>query len=583
MEYNINFLNQNLTVRAKEGTILSKVCEKIGLSLDLVCGGKGTCGKCKVKLIKDNKLVEVLACQTVVRENIRVLMEEYHSMDISILTSNIENYQFNPHVRKIYLEKKELQDRKDELLEGCDLYLLKKFSKLYNSSKVKGITLVKYEDNIIDLLEGDRSEVLYGAAVDIGTTTLVIYIYDLITGKLLTTLSDLNGQVSMGADLISRIDYGSKEEGLKELNKKIISTLNKLLLEAKEQLPDLLESLYHLVLCGNTLMHHLFLGLSPEGLGRSPFEGITKDLIECWGSETEIICAERCKIEFLPLLGGFVGADMAALMLTVEEGGNKLIIDLGTNGEIAVGNINEYYVTSAACGPAFEGGNIQCGMRASLGAIEGFKIEKGEILLSVVGNTEPKGICGSGIIDIVAELLRNNIIDNRGRMRSYDEFAGINPYSKLKDRIQEIDGINSFVIYKPASKDSREGAANEKAPIYISQKDIRQIQLSKSSIYSSIITILELWGKRIDEIDEVILAGSFGNYINAHNAQYIGLLPKSKGKVKVAGNGAGKGVCLYLLNKDMKEKLRKITKNTKHFQLGDKELFADNYIKNMDF
>lgn len=575
MEYIINFSNENLTVKVKEGTLLSKAFEEAGIFLNLVCGGKGTCGKCKVKISRNNKVEEVLACKTPVMENITVITDGYDSMDVPILTSKIENYQFNPHVRKFYLEKNDLEKRKNELLKGCDPYLLKKFYRLYNNN-VQGMTFVKYEDSIIDVLPGDSSKVLYGAAVDIGTTTVVIYIYDLITGKLLSTLSDVNSQVAMGADLVTRINYGKTEEGLKELNKKIISTLNKLLESAKEQLPDLPENLYHIVLCGNTLMHHLFLGLSPEGLGRSPFEGITKDLVECWGSETEIICTERCKIEFLPLLGGFVGADMVALLLTIEEESkNMLIVDLGTNGEIAVGNIKGYYVTSAACGPALEGGNITCGMRAASGAIERCKIEGNQVILKVVGSQEPTGICGSGIIDIVAELLRNNILDKTGRIRSYDEFSGINPYSKLKDRIEEIDGNNSFVIYKPNNL-YQDG-------VYVIQKDIRQVQLSKSSIYSAIMTILGIWGKSMDDIDEVIVSGAFGNYINPHNAQYIGLLPKTRVEIKIVGNGAGKGVSLYLLNKYMKEKLNKIIENTTHVQLGENDLFADNYINNMNF
>lgn len=580
MEYNINFTNENLIVSVKEGTNLAKACEEAGLALDLVCGGRGTCGKCKVQVNTGHEMTDVLACQTSVTGDMSVyLSKEDRNDSVHILASNIEDYTFKPHVTKTYIEKAEINKVK---LKNCDLFVLKKFSDLYYK-EIEGITLINYEGKIIDIQEGDKTGSLYGVAVDIGTTTVVIYVYDLITGRLLNTFSDINSQFSTGADLISRISYGSSKDGLRKLNEMIVFTLNKLLKKAEKKIPDLSENLYNIVICGNTVMEHLFLGLRPDSLGSSPFMSITHDLLEFWGYQTEVICAPRCKIVFLPILGGFVGADTAALLLTVkEENKTRLIIDLGTNGEIAIGNINGYYVTSAASGPALEGGNIECGMRAASGAIEGFKIENGEIVLKVVSDRGPIGICGSGIIDIVAELLKNNIIDRTGRMRSHDEFVGINPYSKLADRIEEINGVNSFLIYEPGKKNIPETQLSMDK-VYISQKDIRQIQLSKSSIYSACMTILDAYGKTIDEIDELIVAGAFGNYINDENAMYIGLLPRVKGKIRSIGNGAGKGVALYLLDKNMKKKLNKIVENSKHIQLADKEIFTDNYIRNMNF
>ena len=575
-KYDVDFVNQNLIMSFDEGTTIAKACESAGFPLDLVCNGKGTCGKCKVKTETDNIKSIVLACQTKIENTMKIyITENDYIKQANILETNInESYPFNPYVKKTYKNIKSIKKTASvQFLKDCDLHVLKKFSAMINQKECCGISFVEYDNKIIDVQQNDTTKYLYGAAIDIGTTTVVVYIYDLNTGKLIKTYSDLNSQISMGADVVSRIYYGSSKNGLDELNGKIIQTLNNMVNKAEIEAPYLTENLYNIILCGNSTMQHLFFGIRPDNLGLSPFTAITRDYIECWGKDVGISCADRCKVIFLPLLGGFVGSDTTSVLMTIEDDyRNKLIIDLGTNGEIAVGNITNYYVASTACGPALEGGNIECGMRGSVGAVEKFKITNEEIELKVIGNTEPEGICGSGIIDIVAEFLRNNIIDNTGRMISRDEFAKIKPESKLVKNLETINGINYFVVYRSNYKN-----------VYITQKDIRQVQLAKSSVYSGCIALLKAYGKDMEEIDEVVVAGAFGNYLDVKNAVFIGLLPNVLSKIKPIGNGAGIGASMFLLDCDARKKCNKIVENSTHYELADDCNFIEEYIVNMNF
>ena len=573
-KYNVNFINQNITIKAEENATVSDICQEAGFPLDMVCSGKGTCGKCQIEIEKDGEKSVVLACQTKVSNSMNIYLTEHdYSKKSKILSNMKEGLTFNPSLKKTYRSIKDIKKQREEFLRDCDLYVLRKFSSMLNEKGLKGITFVEYENKIIDVQRGDTCEFLYGAAVDIGTTTVVLYIYDMNNGHLLNTYSEINSQISVGADVISRISLASDEEGLKELNGKIIYTLNNLVNKAKIEVPFLLDNLYNIFLCGNSTMQHLFFNFRPDRLGVSPFLSITKDYVECFGKETGLSCPDRCRIVFLPLLGGFVGADTTAVLIAAGDDSRlKLIVDLGTNGEIAVGNIDGWLVASTACGPALEGGNIEYGMRATVGAVEKFKIENDEISIKVIGDTEPLGICGSGIIDITAQLLKNNLIDRTGRMLTSDEYMKINTNSILCRNLRNIDGINSFVIYD-----------NEKKSVYITQKDIRQVQLAKSSICSGCMTLLKASGMEVYDIDEVLVAGAFGNYIDLENALYIGLLPQDLPKIEFMGNGAGRGASMLLLDKDSRRICDKISENTTHYELADDKYYAGIYIDNMNF
>ncbi len=577
-KYNVNFINQNIKVSAAEGTTLADICKDADISLNMMCGGRGTCGKCAVEIEEGGKRASVLACNTRLNGNINIYLQDEHSKNASILESmNDFKFTLNPLLKKTYKSMESLNTEGwDEILKNCHIDVLRDFSQLINIRDSEGITFVVYDDEVIDVQPGDTSKVLYGAAVDIGTTTVVMYVYDMRAGKSLGIYSGINSQCSLGADVISRISHAGSNEGLEELHEKIIYTLNNLLQIAEAEIHKLRDNLYNIVLCGNSTMQHLFLKLKPDSLGKSPFMSIAKGYVELSGKDAILNCAARCRIVFLPILGGFVGADTTAVLMTLDEDNadnkERLIIDLGTNGEIAAGSGNTYCTASAACGPALEGGNIVCGMRGSEGAVERIEIYSNGVSINTIGGGTPSGICGSGIVDAVAGLLRNNIIDSTGRMCSRDEYRQMNPYSKIGDHLTEIDGINSFVIYEDKDR-----------IIYVNQKDIRQIQLAKSSIYSGCAALLSVCGKDARNIYEVLVAGAFGNYIDIENAVYIGLLPGPASKIRAIGNGAGKGASMFLLDRSMREKCDKIAENSTHMELADNIIFAHGFIDNMNF
>jgi uncharacterized 2Fe-2S/4Fe-4S cluster protein (DUF4445 family) len=577
--YKVDFINQKKSIIVNENVMISDACANAGFFLNHLCGGKGICGKCKVKINQNDIVSQVLACETKITGDTKIyLYEEDLKSKLTVLTDSKnrgKNSEFSTEFSKQYMHISEIKTSYcGGYLKDASLDLYKKFSNYINEQDLDGLTFVYCGKKLIDIQIGNTKDKIYGAAIDIGTTSVVIYIYDLNIGKHLYTYSGINKQVSYGADVISRILYCSKYDGATEELSEIINlTINNLFNKAQVELDDFIENLYNIVLCGNSTMQHLFFGLRPDKLGESPFTSITTDYITCKGEDTRLNCPDKCVVEFLPLLGGYVGADTVAVLLSINEDQEPLlIIDLGTNGEIAVGNINKYIVSSTACGPAFEGGNIEFGMRAESGAVEKFHIDSGEVFVKTIADKEPLGICGSGIIDIVAEMLKEKILDHNGRIKSKDEFLIENGCNKLADRLIKIDRANSFVIYEGINK------------IYITQRDIRQIQLAKSAIFAGCKAIMKKFGVDLDSIKGIVLSGAFGNYIDIGNAVKIGLLPNIPiEKIKSIGNGAGNGVQMFMCDTKMRSKCDKLVENSEHYELATDEVFMHEYIKNMNF
>lgn len=571
MSHLIHFIKQNKTVAVTGGTV-AEACEKAGYPLNLVCGGKGTCGKCRVKIKRDGQVEEVLACRTPADGVTEIILDETdYRQNARVLTeSSLERTALVPSVRKSYHSRDELMpEHGGAFLKKAPLPVMKKFSAMTAEYDFEGCTFVWYRDALIDVQEKDETARCYGAAVDIGTTTVACYVYDLATGQKIATGSGLNAQMIHGADVITRNVYAQESpEKLEELRRLIVNTINELLEGLEEEVR---RNLYHVVLCGNSTMQHLFFGMNPACLGVSPFVNITAEAIVSSGAQTGLRCAAAGVVEFLPLLGGFVGADTAAVLLCLEESERKsLVVDLGTNGEIAVGNYGGFLVASTACGPALEGGNIACGMRGTEGAIEKISLSGDKVNYKVIGGGEPRGLCGSAIIDAVAELLRAGLIDGTGALLSGEEYAKTHPGSALCHRLREAGEYNMAFYFTDT--------------VYLCQKDIRQIQLAKSSIYSGCMALLQEYGSSPEEIDNLVLAGAFGNYIDIDNALYIGLLPPvDKDKILSVGNGAGQGVQSLLLNGGLRDKLEKLPAITTHVELADSPEFMDLYIMNMEF
>lgn len=577
MSYTIRFVNQNKEIMVEGGT-LAQACEKAGYPLHLVCGGKGICGKCKVTVERDGKLVQVLACREKVRQDETIYIENDKGFAEGIILVESQKLQvkFHPSIKKIYRTKEQLMPKRcGAFLQCASISVLRKYSEWNAEYDFEGCTFIYYEGKIIDIQKGDTTKTCYGVAVDIGTTTVVCYIYDLVNGHLVKIKSAMNKQMIHGADVIARNAFAQERpENLYELQRLIQETINEMLEEAIKEEPDMQNQIYHMVLCGNSMMQHLFYGFNPAKLGVSPFANITAQSIISSAKEVHMHCASEAIVEFLPLLGGFVGADTIAVLATLKEDDkNYLMVDLGTNGEIGVGNQNGFFVSSTACGPALEGGNIACGMRGTTGAIEKVCIDNDEVKIQVVGNSSPYGLCGSGVIDAVFALRKAGIIDETGAMRTPEQYEKIHPGSRLCSRLHYVEEYNLGFYFSEGEH-----------PVYICQKDVRQIQLAKSAIYSGCMTLLAAYGITLEEVDALVLAGAFGNYINIEHAQDIGLLPPiDRQKIIPVGNGAGRGVQSVLLDSSYRKKIQNIQEKSKHIELADRSDFMELYVSNINF
>ena len=380
-----------------------------------------------------------------------------------------------------------------------------------------------------------------GLSADIGTTTVAVYLYDLSSGKCLGKTGAMNDQRSFGADVISRIQYAGTPEGLENLSLAIRGQICSM---AEELCPDLSRITY-ISIAGNTVMEHLFAGLDPTGIGVAPFTPVSLFGEEHYASDYLEGFLSECRIYLCPAVAGYVGGDITAGIMSSEawqSAGTVLFIDVGTNGEMAMGNKDGFTCCATAAGPAFEGAGIECGSVAQDGAIN---TVSQDLDFTVLGNTEPLSICGSGLIDAVAALLKNGIIDETGLLE--DE------------------------RYKFSEK------------VYISRKDIRNLQLAKAAIRAGIETLLKKSGNSFDDIDEVLIAGGFGSYLDVTSACIIGMLPPALvKKARYVGNCAGKGASLALTYEGRRN-LKKIAELCQYEELSASHLFNNEYIDAMMF
>lgn len=593
----VYFPNQDREIFVNEGETAAAACSRFGKPLDLTCGGKGTCKKCTILIEKNNKKELVLACQERILEETTIYLENKNSnFAAHILTDSLAGeLDIEPAVKKIYLEKNLLQTPSYEgdwehikkitglQIEVPSLKLLQKLSNLKPRTNITGITMVLWKNHLIEIEEDDTTADTYGIAIDLGTTSIVAYIYNLTSGIKIGTYSALNGQTSEGADVISRLAASiNNPKGTETLQKRVVDTVNSLIDQAVLELGINNDNIYTIVLAGNSAMQHLFLGLYPISLGKAPYTNTITEEVISKAAEIGLMIHPGGIIHFLPLIGGFVGADTTAVLLSLPEEQTpsyKLIIDLGTNGEILLGKDEKWLCTSTAAGPALEGANISYGMRGTDGAIEKVKLTDGHIELKVISGEKAKGICGSGIIDAVAEMLKVGLITQDGRLLTAEKYlASCQPkYRKLAERLAKIDNINVFILVDKELSFSGE-------QVYISQKDIRAVQLAKSAIYTGCLVLIKEYGLKGIDLAEIQLAGAFGNYINVSNAQYIGLIPNFDNvPIKAIGNAAGAGAINFLLSKAIQhttsEKLRTVT----HMDLATNPNFEKEYLFNTNF
>jgi len=420
-----------------------------------------------------------------------------------------------------------------------------------------------------------------GIAFDIGTTTIVGSLVDLNTGKEIGVESLPNPQARFGKDILSRVNWIIEDAAkLTALQQDAVTACGNIIKSIIKQTPRLLpDDIKIVVAVGNSVMEHILLGVSPVALARVPYRPAFKDAKELSAKDSgfpELPCAE---LYTFPLIGGFIGGDTVAVILAAnihKAKDTSLAIDIGTNSEIVLCSNNKLYSASAAAGPAFEGGSVKCGMIAKDGAIQGIKIENDRLILDVIGNVNPEGICGSGIIDIIAKLLNAGVIDPTGRIKNRNEVEG-NIANRIKEsesqRVRESEDGNEFVLYKAAKKE-----------ITITQNDVRELQLAKAAIQAGIRLLLKKAQIGADKIDKVFIAGAFGSNIKRESLMRIGVLEKEWiDKVVFVGDAALDGAKLALCSEKKRKEAEDIAGETKHVSLSGSRHFQKEFMKGMEF
>jgi len=619
----IAFLPDKKNITVNKGITALEALERAGINIDTPCGGKGICGKCKILInkgittatpIEEELLSEEeikkgfrLACQAKLFKDSIIEVPSEIRLDFKrVFSSNLKgdihrtknNFSLESNLKKVFLdlEKPSLDDQKSDwerIKDGLSLkkienisnlkislQILKKIPILIRKADFK-ITVTICNDEIIDLESGNTAKKSYGIAFDIGTTTVVGYLIDLGSGEELSAVAKTNPQVIHGDDVISRIGFAQQPKGgLEKLQKEIVITLNEIIRETTQKAEIDKSNIYETVIVGNTCMHHLFLGLNPINLAPSPYIPVIKESLSLKVKDIPGLSLNpTANIYMLPNISAFVGADILAGILSTSmwrEDKAVLLVDLGTNGEVVLGSKGELWACSAAAGPAFEGSRISSGMRAAEGAIDKVKIDNKFIIYKVIEDGKVRGICGSGLIDLIAELLKLGLINKSGKLIDREE-GNSELSEEIRKRIIKGQKGNKFLLVK--DKETENGK-----PIYLTQRDIREVQLAKAAIFAGIKILLKEVNIPLEDIQEIFLAGAFGNFIDKKSAVRIGLLPNLPlKKIESVGNAAGRGAEITLCSNKMREVSEEISKKVKYVELSSRPDFQEEFIKAMIF
>lgn len=425
---------------------------------------------------------------------------------------------------------------------------------------------------------GNYGKESYGIAFDIGTTTVVGMLWNLNKNELIDVIAKTNPQSAYGADVISRITFSSESKNnLLIMKEKVRDCFNEMIDEFTAIYEINYVNIVKATVVGNTTMSHLFLGINPSSLARAPFEPVFYGPDIKTAKEMGLNMNSDAEIYLLPNIAGHVGSDIVGVLLASrlkKLTGLRLAVDVGTNGEIVIAYNGRMLTCSTAAGPAFEGACIHQGMRAAKGSIERVKIEDGEVQLQVIEDVEPIGICGSGLIDAIAQLLDTGIINFKGNILNADDAAARGVHSNLLARIRKGEDGNEFVL----------AWIEQGQDIVITQKDIREVQLAKGAIYAGIMILFQCLGVEVSQLEEIILAGAFGNYISKKSALRIGLFPNvDDEKITHIGNAAGAGACMALLSKEERNHAVIQSREIEHVELATHPSFEMEYVKAMYF
>lgn len=590
------------------GATILEAAERAGLILNTVCGGQGTCGKCAVRLGPAGN--EVLACQWHVQDNISVYVPTTSRFfEQKILERGIDRQvKVNPCIFKKYInidtaKTPAVQKALSKVCAGEIFEITneaaEQLQRLRDSGQRAGVTAVGYSCpgseksssqtaawRIISFEPGDTTEVLFGVATDIGTTTVVSKLIDLRNGHCLATAADVNPQTIYGDDVISRIAYAENEEKLYKLQQAIITCLNEqigrlvkqALRHCSGQADIEAKHIYEIVVAGNTTMNHIFLGFPVSQLGRAPYSAFSVEAVDRPAKDMHLAINPAGNVHTIENIAGFVGSDTTSVAVAVgidQSEQETLVVDIGTNGEIILAGKGELYTASCAAGPALEGARVSQGSRAIPGAIETVLIEGDDLDLGVIGPGSARTICGSGLVDAVAALLDLGVLDSTGRFVQREQLEGKLPPAILS-RIIEKDGASAFVL---ARNDN-----NENQPVVLTQKDIREVQLAKAAIRAGIKLLQQKLGVKDSQIKQVLLAGAFGNYIRRESALRIGLLPQVPAeRIHFVGNAASSGAEMILLNRQCRTLASQLARKIKYLEIAHEPEFQSVFAEAMTF
>lgn len=599
--YLVSFVREGKQTAADAGMTVLEAEIRAGLVPDAPCGGTGKCGKCLVKVreaenietsaLEDrvsqdgkngSEYMVVRACQMKIAGNLLVdTMVSPEQKKYTILTQgSTRKAAFDPglKVQKIRLEKPKPGEKRSDwkrLTEALHLVQdcrpnLRIASELYGKrKKSQEWYVVHTEDEILELRMEEGK--VYFAAFDIGTTTVVGYLLDARDGKVLAVESCLNPQSQYGADVIMRANY-ALEHGTETLSRCIRQAVGGLLKKLAERASANQRDIFQVSIVGNTCMHHLFLGISPEALVHAPYTPAISQRLTLPAADYGLTVHPNGRIIFLPNIAGYVGADTCGCLLEVRPDKREeitLMLDIGTNGEMVLGNKERLVTCSTAAGPAFEGAKIQCGMRGAAGAVDHVSFEKGEWSYTTVGNEPAVGLCGSGLIDLTAALLLAGLIDESGRFVNLSE----SPYNTWR----AAGAKDVFVLIPP------EKSGNDRG-VYLTQKDIQEVQLAKAAIAAGIQMLMRELSVTENDIACVYIAGAFGNYMDPESAGVIGMIPKSlTGKVKPIGNAAGEGAKIALMNRRELRELEELVSRIDFVELAASPDFQDCFVDELFF
>jgi len=595
-QFRITFQPSGRNVFVLPGTKIVEAAGRVGININMPCGGQGTCGKCRIQITSETKTspcqVEKdifgqeelnigwrLACQTSVQNDMTIYIPDESlivtSQKILTKTRGVEQINTKPAISKIYVElaeptrvdnKPDVERLSKQIGEHkLGLEQLRKLPKFLRDNDFKG-TAVLADHILIDIEPGNTTNQCYGAAFDIGTSTIVGSLMDLCNGSEMAVTSGINPQVAYGDDVLSRIEHASScSDCLDQLHTQVIATINKMIESMCQQKGIDREQIYEVVIAGNSTMEHLLCGIDPSSLGKVPFVPVHSKGMMFSASELGISVNHRGLVYLFPIIGGFVGGDITAGILITNmtcEKSPYLLVDVGTNGEIVIVKDEKFWAASTAAGPAFEGARISCGMRATHGAIEKVVFDD-DVRCSTIGNATPVGLCGSGLIDLAAELLKNGLLSTHGQLLSGDQVPAQVP-DAIKSRIRknEHDQVE-FLVYEQSQ-------GRKDLKVAVTQKDIRELQLAVGAIRAGVEIMLRKTDTKVEDIENIFIAGGFGSFIRRTNAQRIGLIPKDvpHNKISFIGNSSLDGAQLALLSTNARQRAEEITKIVTHIQLS---------------